>query len=115
MSLQSDLKTLLSSVTEGKFYAQAAPEDIKAPFIVYRILNKEPLQTMEGDVEQTRYSVVFECYAAKYADATDLAEQVATIIEESSLISFRDSSPGEEYILDVDEFMEPVYVGIWHS
>lgn len=114
MSLQSDLKTLLSPIASGKFYAQAAPADADEPFIVYRILNKDPLQTLSGSTGHVRYSVAFECYALSYNDALTMAEAVKAAIEGSSLVSFEESAPGEEYIVDVDGFMEPVFYGFWH-
>ena len=113
MSLQSDLKTALTGVAGGRFYAQAAPADAALPFVVYRVLEKDPLTTLGGAVAATRYSVVFDCWAASYASAISTAQAVRDAIDASALNSHHTSAAGEDYEPVVDAFVEPVHYGFW--
>lgn len=114
MSLQSDIVTALASVAGGRVYPQAAPAEAAMPFVVYRVLEKEPLTTLGGVLEATRYTVVFDCWAEKYADALSTAQSVRTAIDASAaLVSFHVSAPGEDFEPSVDAFVEPVHYGFW--
>lgn len=116
MSIQSDIVTALASVASGRVYPQVAPAEAALPFVVYRVLSKNPLGLLTGHGGVTQFSVVFECYAATYAAALTLAGQVATAIEAAAtLTEYREQSPGEEYEPVIDVFMEPVYFGFWHN
>ena len=114
MSFQSDLITALAGVASNKIYPQAAPDRTTVPLVIFRILNKDTLQTLNGTTGQTNYSVVFECYASTYSGALTLAGSITTALEISSLVVYRESAPGEEYEYTTDAFMEPVYFGFWH-
>ena len=48
MSLQSDIVTILANVAEGRVFPQAAPFNQDVPFVVYRILNKLPVNNFCG-------------------------------------------------------------------
>lgn len=116
MSIQSDIVTALASVAGGRVYPQIAPADAALPFVVYRVLTKNPLGLLTGHGGATQYSVVFECYAETYAAALTLAGQVTTAVEAAAtLTEYREQSPGEEYEPAVNVFMEPVYFGFWHN
>lgn len=116
MSLQSEIVTALSSVASGRVYPQIAPADAALPFVVYRVQNKSSLDLLNGHSGHTQYSIVFESYAETYQGALTLAASVTSAIEAvSTLVSYRESAPGEQYEPSVDVFMEPVYFGFWHS
>lgn len=113
MSLQSDIVTALAAVAGGRVYPQAAPAETAFPFVVYRIVSKEPLATLGGILEATRYTVVFDAWATTYASALSTADAVRTAIDASALNSFHASAPGEDYEPVVDAFVEPVHYGFW--
>lgn len=115
MSLQSDIVSALSAVAGGRIYPQVAEQGAAKPFVVYRILSKDPAQKLGGKAGITNTSVVFDCWAETYAAAIALADQVRTAIDAASLISYEESASGEEYELQTDEFVEPVNYGFWHS
>ena len=121
MSLQSDILSALSAVASGKVFAQFVPEksangaEINPPFVVFRVLNKDPLAVLTGDEGLKNFSVVFECYSETLDGALTLAGQVQSAIEASSLNYYSESAPGEDYTLEVAVYMEPVYYGFWHS
>jgi len=115
MSLQSDIVTALAAVAGGRVYPQVAEQGAAKPFVVYRILSKDPAQKLGGGAGVTNTSVVFDCWAETYAAAIALAEQVRAALDASSLISYEESASGEDYELETDEFVEPVNYGFWHS
>ena len=81
MSLQSDIVTALSGVASGRIFPQVAPQESDLPFVVYRLISKDPAQKMNGGAGITNTSVVFDCWAETYAAAIALAESVRTAIE----------------------------------
>lgn len=115
MSLQADIITALSGVAGDRIYPQAAPQDTTWPFVVYRVLSKSPENNFCGYSGQTAFIVAFDCWADTYAQALTLAGQVVTAIEASDLVSYRESSPGEEFEMTNETFVEPVYFGFWYA
>lgn len=115
MSIQSDIVTALASVAGGRVYPQVAEQDAVMPFVVYRLLSKTPAQKMNGSAGLINTIVEFACWAETYAAAIALAENVRTAINAASLISYEDSSSGEDYEPQTDAFVEPVTFGFWHS
>ena len=115
MSLQSDIVTALAGVAGGKVFPQFVNADQAPPFVVYRIATKDPLQTLDGTIHQRNSVAVFECYDESYAAALVLADAVRSAITASSLTQYEDTAPGEDYEPQVDLFMEPVYLGFWHT
>lgn len=114
MSLRSDLVSVMNGAGIT-FYPQGVPEDQDLPFVVYRVLNSDPLTTLDDTETLINYQVAFECYDDNLADAETLAGSVTTAIEGSSLVYYKTTSPGEDYIQLIDGYMEPVFFGIWHS
>ena len=115
MSLISELVTIMTAAGITAYYPEAVPEDIDLPFVVYRILNKDPLTTLNNSEDMNRFTMSFESYGASLAAAQTLSNSVKTAIEASGLIFYRESQPGEEYIQLIDGYMEPLFYGIWHS
>ena len=115
MSLQTDLVTALAAVASGAVYPQFVPADVDPPFVVYRIVSKEPLNTLSGGKVTTNSIVEFDCFASSYAAALSLAADVRSAINASALTFYESTSPGEEYEQPIDVFMEPVYYGFWHT
>lgn len=115
MSLQSDLITALASVASGRVYPQIAPEGATYPLVNYRVINKEPIVTIDGVVHATDYQVVFECWGATYASALTTAAAVRTAIKASALNYSSIAEPGEDYDATADSYMEPVYFGFLHT
>ena len=115
MSLQSDIITALATAGITNVYPQHVPADVDIPFIVYRVLSKSPTRTLNKTKHQTNSTVAFECYADDPAEAVTLASSVVTAIDASALVSYLDSSPGDDYEQMVAEYMEPVFFGFWHD
>jgi hypothetical protein len=114
MSLQSDIMTSLASLGENKVWPQAVPEDIPPPFVVYRVVNKSPLTTLDDSEDTINTIISFESYGADYDAALTLAGQVQTAIETSGLVYYKTTSPGEDYIPLIDGYVEPLFFGFWH-
>ena len=115
MSLQSDIMTALASLGANTVWPQAVPEDEDPPFVVYRILNKDPLTTLDNSNIDINSTVAFECYAETYSAAIALAASVKAAIKASNLTSYETTAPGEDYIPLIDGYMEPVFFGFWHT
>jgi len=115
MSLQTEIIAVTASLANGKVYPQMVDEDVRLPFIVYRVLSKAPLETLSGGTIQMNVIVEFDCYADSYLSALTLADQLRNLIDASPLVSYETSAPGEQYEQTVDVFMEPVYYGFWHT
>jgi len=115
MSLQTDIVTALAGVASGKVYPQFVPADVDLPFVVYRVSNKNPLETLSAGTVEVNSIVEFDCYDENYSGALTLAAAVKLAIESSALVSYETNSPGENYEEIVDVFMEPVFFGFWHT
>lgn len=115
MSIQSDIVTALSSVADGRVYPQIAEQEAALPLVVYRIIGKTPAQKLNGGAGIINTTVEFACWAETYAEAISLADSVRTAINAASLISYEESSSGEDYEPQTDAFVEPVTFGFWHS
>ena len=115
MSLQTDIMTALAGIGADKVWPEAVPEDIDTPFVVYRIMSQDPEVTLDDSLDLNRYAVAFECYADDYQGALTLAGQVATAMSASTLVQYKDTSPGDDYIPLLDGYMAPLFFGIWHD
>ena len=113
MTVREDVVAALAGVAGDRVYPQVAPADAPLPFVVYRVLNEEPYGTLSGSVATTRYSFAFDCYADSLKGAEQLASDVETALEGSTLIAVRESSPGDEYEYPSDVFVESVYYSVW--
>ena len=109
MTIQSDIVTALSGVASGRVYPQIAPENATYPLVNYRIINKAPITTIHGTTLATDYTVVFECWATTYAGALSLADSVRSAVSASTLNHVQTDEPGEDYDVQADSYMEPVY------
>ena len=115
MSVETDIISALNTGGITNVYPQDVPDDVSLPFVVLRILTRNPLRTLDKTEHQTNTIAAFECYAASYSAAQTLAASVRTVIDGSSLVSYLDNSPGPDYVQLVDEHMEPVFYGFWHA
>lgn len=115
MSFQSDLMAALTTVAGGRVYPQVAPEDAIYPLVNYRVLNKDPITTIDGVVHATDYRVVFECWAKDYASALSTADSVRVAVRASTLNYTPIEEPGEDYEPQADSYMEPVYYEFLHA
>ena len=115
MSLESDIYDALVGVASGQVYPQIAPEDAEPPFVVWRILNRQPITTLNSYHGTTRYSILFEAWADSYDAALSLADEVRDAIEASALVQFRESASGADFEPVLDAFMEPVFFGFWYT
>jgi hypothetical protein len=114
MSLQSDIMTALASLGSNKVWPQAVPEDVALPFVVYRVVNKSPLTTLNDSEDLVNTIISFESYADDYQSALTLSASVVTAIETSGLTYYKTTAPGEDYIPLIDGYVEPVFFGFWH-
>lgn len=115
MSLQSEIVTALASVAGGRVYPQVGEPEAQLPFVVYRVLNKRAENNFCGYSGKTNFSVAFDCWADTYAEALSIADAVNAAIEASNLVSYRDVSPGEDFELLDETFVEPTYFGFWYD
>ena len=106
--------TALAGLGSDKVWPQAVPDDIEPPFVVYRVVNKSPLTTLNDSEDSINSIVSFESYGSDYQDALTLAGQVQSAIELSGLTYYKTASPGEDYIPLIDGYMEPLFFGFWH-
>lgn len=114
MTFQTDLITALASVVGGRVYPNIAPENATYPLVNYRVLNKEPIATVDGVVHATKFTVVFECWATNYTTALTTAASVRAAINASVLTWYPVDEPGEDYEPTTDSYMESVYYGFLH-
>ena len=116
MSIQDDIVTAMNDAGLTNMYPGAAPADIEPPFVVYQRVSQEPLLTIHSSAPRSTLSTfVFACHDKTYGGALNLADTVRAALSASSLTWHFVSTPGEEYISEVDGFMEPVYAGFWHQ
>lgn len=114
MSIQSDIVTALSAVASGRVYPQAAPQDAAMPFVVYRRVASEPINTIHGTIAATKSTFVFECWAADYSSALTLSDALKAAVVASALDYTNEPSAADEYEPTADSFMDPVTYGFWH-
>jgi len=117
MTIHSDIVAALASVASGRVYPDAAPQDAVLPFVVYRRVSKEPLNTLYEATGYVRSSFVFDCWATTKAAAITTAAAVVTAIEAAAALNmaFEEPVTGEDYEPAVDQFVEPVQFGFWHQ
>ena len=115
MSIQSDVVTALASVAGGRVYPQIAEAEADMPFVVYRVINKDPAQRLGSAAGLINTSISFDCWADTYSAAITLAEQVRTAIDASALVSYEEPASGEDFEPQTDAFVEPVSYGFWHT
>lgn len=107
MSIEAQVITALSAVAGGRVYPQAAPEKAAKPFVIYKASAK-PLTTLAGAVIAWQTEIIFECWAATYQGALDVAGSVAVALAASNLRGVP-IEPGEDgYDPAVDEFVRPL-------
>lgn len=114
MSIYTDMLAVLAGLAGDRIYPKAAPQECAHPFIVWRRDSSEPTVTVHGTTVATKSLFVFECWADTYLGALELSDQVRAAIEASSLESFMETNPGDEYEPQIDSYMEPVAIGFWH-
>ena len=115
MSLQSDLVTALAGVASGRVYPQVAPADAALPFVIYRVLDKTPEDTMNHTGTLINTILAFESYADDYLESLTVSASVVSAISSSGLDYYKTTSPGENYEVLTDDYMEPVFYGFWHT
>lgn len=115
MSFNSELVAALSGVAGGRVFPHMADEGAAYPLVNYRILSKSPVVTVDGAIHATQYSVVFECWGRTYATALATADAVRAAIQASALNSYPTDEPGDDYEVQSDSYMEPVYFGFMHA
>lgn len=115
MSLHTELTTLLGNVAGGQYYLQVLPQEYEIPCVVYRVLNKDPLQTLCGNDGKSIYEVVFECIAETFTEAETIEAEIKTILEsDETLTKWEMAAPGEDFEPVTEDFMEPVYYGFFY-
>lgn len=117
MTIESDIVTALSSVASGRVYPNAAPQDAAVPFVVYRLVDADPVNTLRGYAGATKSTFAFESWAATKSSAVTIRAAVQTAIDAvyATLAGFREP-PGESgYDPETDQYMEPCVYSFWHS
>ena len=116
MSIYTDLTTILGDVADGNFYLQVYPQEMELPCVVFRVLGKEPIQTLCGNTGDYRYQAVFECWADTFLSADSIADDVKAILEaDTSLNKSEASAPGEDFEPVTEAFMQPVYYEFFYK
>jgi len=116
VSIQSEIITALASVAGARVYPDLAPQDAALPLVIYKRTAYEPLMKLDGYASLTKSTFMFECWATTKAGSLTLAGQVQTAIEASVIaVKFREPSTGDEYEVQVDQFVEPIAYSFWHA
>lgn len=116
MSIQSDVVSELAGICGDRIYPHSAPQDSVFPFVIFRRVSYEQLSTLMGSEGTIKSTFLFECYAKTYIEAIDISEQILSAINAATgLNKFIEPFSSEEYIPDVDVFMEPVQISFWHA
>jgi hypothetical protein len=123
MSIDSDIKTALDSMTLSTLWANYIPDDINPPATTYVRESYDPLMKLDGPAGLAKSIFTFHCWGKKgtgttaKANAIAIAEEVKAKIEAASSLStkFRLPVPSEEFAEETLQVMEPVRYSFWHS
>jgi len=127
-SAETALYTLLSGVSgvtnlvQKRIYPGIAPQDARAPFIVYRLVSNSPIHLMGGDA--TLYKPRFSIYihAEEYDEVKTIRDAVQAAMRDTSgtydtvviqHIYYEDENEG--YDSATDRFYTILDYIIWHQ
>lgn len=99
-------------------YAKAAPQYDGTPFVVYRRMESDPLQTLDGPSGWRRDDFEFQSWAKTASAAAALRDSVinALVAAATSLPTAFELPPGESaFDPDTNQHMEPCLFSFWHE
>lgn len=114
MTIEETLDALFRSSSLTVFH-KAAPQHASVPFTVYRAVESEPLNTLEGYAGITRTDFAFESWALTQQAANAMRDSVASAVRSASLNSYQ--LPGGESAFDdmTNNHMAPCAFSFWHT
>lgn len=68
------------SPSDYRVFAEIAPQDTTFPLVVYRMIADAPVHSLGGASNLRRTLVQVDCYAATYAEAVAMGEDVAAVL-----------------------------------
>ena len=117
MSIESDLYSVLSGLADGNVFIMAAPAQTQPPYVIYRVLEVDPIMTLQGPEGTSKFTIGFEAYGATFSEVKTLEDATKTAIDAAiaTLSGWREPRLDDMYYPDLDEFMRPVVYSFWHS
>jgi hypothetical protein len=113
MSIEAEIDALLQGAGIQAFH-HAAPQHANAPFTVYKVAERETLNTLNGYGGLTRTDFVFDSWAGTWQAALAQRDAVVAALRASSF-SFYELPAGENAFDDeVTMYMESCAFSIWH-
>lgn len=91
MTIENDVFVALVGVAGGKRFPEFVPEDTSRPFVVIRVTNFDPIQTLNRSEQSSISTFVMECYADTKETANVLARAAMTAILTSSIASLKNA------------------------
>jgi hypothetical protein len=102
MSMESDLTTLLKTVTPNVF-PDFAPSGTTAPYVVYQGIGGQALRWLDGTAADKRHTLMqIDVWAGTRAAALALSRQVEAVISNVGAVPFM-AQPESEPAWDSDE------------
>jgi hypothetical protein len=71
----------VAAIVAQRVYPMIAPSTAAKPFIVYTVINKQPLVALSGPVATTQASFEVDCVAATYLGSKSLAAAVRSALD----------------------------------
>jgi len=115
MSIESDIGDAMESANVRAF-AKMAPQHAPTPFTVWRCVESDPQQTIEGVTVITRSDYLFESWGATVEEATSQRDATVAAIEGATSLPVRVRIPPGEAALDpnTEKHMAPCAFAFWH-
>ena len=68
--------TGVKALINARVYPLAAPQNVSKPYMTYRVIAGNKIQTMKGDIFQGSYRMQFDCYGTSYASVKAISQAV---------------------------------------
>lgn len=122
MSIQDDLYTALSgyaaltALVSTRIYPIKVPQSPTYPFVVYQRLSNIHINSLSGSsgLNQSRYQ--FDIYAATYASANSIADEVVgAMVAATTYESIQLSRIDLDFDDNVGEYRISIDFSVWHN
>ncbi len=116
MTIESTIVSTLSSVASGRVYPSAAPQDAVTPIVIFRVVQIDPLMTLQGPTGDFKTTFMFESWASTLSSAVSTRASVQSALDGAfSTLGGYMEQPGEvNYDPDTDQHMAPCIYSFWH-
>jgi hypothetical protein len=117
MTIETDLMTALAAVAGGRVRMNETDEKTARPYVIVRLIDQQPLMTLQGYAGSTKSFFEFESWAETKSSAvtTKLAVQAAIDAVFSTLAGYREDPPESGFDPDSGLHMEPCRYSFWHA